>query len=329
MSSVPARAMIWASERDDVRDLLVGVGLDPDGGAPSMIEVEPFYAVLEDVIGDGDHDLVFRYARLLEIDSFGAMGLAFKTASSVRAALERAERYVALIGDVVRYELVVDAGGGGAFVVSGRPAYRPGVAVANEGAIAAFLSVCRQVVEEGLTLTPRAVSFAHSTSPSFDAASAYFRCPVRYGQDIDALHFDAATLNSPTRLGDEALSGYLLDRLDDELRVTLAERGIEARVRHAVANGLADGVPPMRVVAGRLAMSERTLHRRLGDEGLRYQDLVVEVRRTVATALLTTTDHSLVDVAFLTGFSDQSAFQRAFKRGTGRTPMAVRRGGSI
>ena len=73
-------------------------------------------------------------------------------------------------------------------------------------------------------------------------------------------------------------------------------------------------------------MSERTLHRRLGDEGLRYQDIVVEVRRTVATAMLTTTDRSLVDIAFLTGFSDQSAFQRAFKRWTGSTPLAVRRG---
>ena len=116
-----------------------------------------------------------------------------------------------------------------------------------------------------------------------------------------------------------------MGQLEDELRVALAERGIESRVRHVVANGLADGVPPMRVVAGRLALSERTLHRRLADEGLRYQDIVVDVRRAVATSLLTTTDHSLVDIAFLTGFADQSAFQRAFKRWTGRTPLAVRR----
>ncbi|MEO1059263.1 MAG: helix-turn-helix transcriptional regulator, partial [Actinomycetota bacterium] len=114
--------------------------------------------------------------------------------------------------------------------------------------------------------------------------------------------------------------------LDEQLRVALAERGLEARVRHVIANGLADGVPPMRVVASRLGMSERTLHRRLADDDLRYQNLVVEVRRTLATAMLTSTDHTLVDIAFMTGFSDQSAFQRAFKRWTGRTPLSVRRG---
>lgn len=328
MLSVPARAMIVASGRDDVPELLASVGLDPDETTPRLIDDGAVYGVLEKVIADGDgHDeLPFRYARSLELDGYGALGLAFKTASTVRAALGRAERYVALLGDAVQYEIVDDANGGGTFIVTGRPAYRPGVALANECAIAALLSVCRQAVGPAHTITPRAVSFAHQAQGSSDAAREFFECPVRHGQDIDGLHFDAVTFATPTRLGDEALSEYLLDRLDDELRVARVEQGIEARVRHVIANGLADGVPPMRVVADRLAMSERTLHRRLGDEDLRYQDLVVEVRRTVATALLTTTEHSLVDIAFLTGFSDQSAFQRAFKRWTGRTPLAVRRG---
>lgn len=318
--------MILASEREDVPELLGRVGLDRSDSTPALIDADPFYAVLETMTEDGDDELPFRYATSIDIDSYGAIGLAFKTASTIRAALARAERYVALIGDAVRYDLVVDANGGGTFIVRGRPAHRPGVAIANEGAVAALLSVCRQAVGPGSSVTPRAISFAHTATGQQDAARRFFGCPVRHGQEIDALHFDAATFETPTRLADEALSAYLLDRLDDELRVALAERGLEARVRHVIANGLADGVPPMRVLAGRLGMSERTLHRRLGDEGLRYQDLVVEVRRTVATALLTTTDHSLVDIAFLTGFSDQSAFQRAFKRWTGRTPLAVRRG---
>ncbi|MEL6890138.1 MAG: AraC family transcriptional regulator [Actinomycetota bacterium] len=325
MSSVPAWAMIAASGRDDVPALLATLGLDPEPGAPRLIDADAFYSAIETIVADGDDGLPFRYAASLDVDSYGALGLAFKTASTLRSALERAERYVALLGDAVRYELRPEGRGGAAFIVGGRPAHRPGVAVANVGAIAAVLSVCRQVVENSPVLRPRAVSFAHQSSGSLDAAQEYFGCPVRHGQAIDALHFEEASLDSPTRLGDEALSEYLLDRLEDELRVALVERGIEARVRHVIANGLADGVPPMRVVAARLGMSERTLHRRLADEELRYQDVVVDVRRTVATAMLTTTEHSLVDIAFLTGFSEQSAFQRAFKRWTGQTPLTVRR----
>jgi AraC-like DNA-binding protein len=71
-------------------------------------------------------------------------------------------------------------------------------------------------------------------------------------------------------------------------------------------------------------MSERTLQRHLSEHGQTFQDLVNEVRREVAESLLTGTSNSLSEVAFLTGFSDQSAFQRAFKGWTGQTPFGFR-----
>lgn len=326
MSSVPARAMIAASGRDDVPALLARIGLEAEPGTDGLIDADAFYSVIETIIADGDDSLACRYGAAVGIDSLGVLGMAIKTAADIRDALARGERYIALLGDAVTYQMVADERGGATFIIGGRPAHRPGIAVANEGAIAAILSVCRQASVPEASLVPTSVHFAHRAPPSLDAQERFFGCPVVYGAEHDALELSADFLDTPTRLGDAAISEYLVGQLDDELRAALAERGIEARVRHVIANGLADGVPPMRVVASRLAMSERTLHRRLGDEGLRYQDLVVDVRQTVATALLTTTDHTLVDVAFLTGFSEQSAFQRAFKRWTGRTPLEVRRG---
>ena len=74
-------------------------------------------------------------------------------------------------------------------------------------------------------------------------------------------------------------------------------------------------------------MSERTLHRRLADEGASFQTIATQARREAAEALLGTTEHPLADVAFLTGFADQSAFTRAFKRWTGQTPTAYRAAG--
>ncbi|MEM7342507.1 MAG: AraC family transcriptional regulator [Actinomycetota bacterium] len=325
MSSVPVRAMIMASRRDDVPALLARIGLEEHPGAESLVDAAAFYSVVETIIADGDDDLAYRYGAAVEIDRLGVLGMAIKTAADVRSALARGERYVALLGDAVTYELRIDGDRGAMFIIGGRPASRPGIAVANEGAIAAVLSMCRQAVGADTPLVPTSVTFAHRAPPSLDAPEAFFGCPVVYGAEHDALHLSADILATPTRLGDAAISEYLVGRLDDELRAALAERGIEARVRHVIANDLADGVPPMRIVANRLGMSERTLHRRLGEGDTRYQDLVVDVRQTVATALLTTTDHTLVDIAFLTGFSEQSAFQRAFKRWTGRTPLQVRR----
>ena len=71
-------------------------------------------------------------------------------------------------------------------------------------------------------------------------------------------------------------------------------------------------------------MSGRTLQRRLSEQGLAYQTLVDEARRQLAKRLLQQTNFSLIEVAFMTGFSGQSAFTRAFKRWAGQTPRSYR-----
>ena len=87
---------------------------------------------------------------------------------------------------------------------------------------------------------------------------------------------------------------------------------------------LPEGPPSKSQIARRLAMSERTLHRQLADRDESFQTIATRVRRDAAESLLTTSHHSIADVAFLTGFSDQTAFTRAFKRWTGTTPAAFR-----
>ncbi len=327
MLSTSAHWMIVSSGRDDVAALLARVGLDADLTEPSLVDADAFYEVIETIVSDGDDELPLRCADTLDIDSYGALGLAFKTSADLRTALSRVERYGVLVSDAIRYELRPAGEGGAAFVISGRPASRLGMQVTNEGALAGVLSFCRQAVAPRSLTAPVSVSFAHRKPPSSERHEAFFGCPVEFGADIDALHLDATFLDTSTRLADAALATFLTTRLDDELRAAEVERGLGSTVRHAVAARLADGVPPMRLVARHLAMSDRTLRRRLADEGLRYDDIVADVQKTVATALLVTTDHSLIDIAFLTGYSDQTAFHRAFKRWTGRTPQEFRHGG--
>lgn len=114
----------------------------------------------------------------------------------------------------------------------------------------------------------------------------------------------------------------------DELKEERTERTLEARVHAAITDSLPDGRPSRAQVARRLGMSERTLHRRLSEQGETFQSITTNAQRMAAESLLANGRSSLAEVAFLTGFSDQSAFTRAFKGWTGQTPLAFREAGA-
>jgi AraC-like DNA-binding protein len=80
----------------------------------------------------------------------------------------------------------------------------------------------------------------------------------------------------------------------------------------------------MRAVAKELALSERTLQRRLAEEGTRFQDLLTEARRELAREYLANGHLEMADVAFLLGFDDQNSFYRAFRQWEGETPSRWR-----
>ena len=81
----------------------------------------------------------------------------------------------------------------------------------------------------------------------------------------------------------------------------------------------------MEDVARRLGMSVRSLHRKLSEDGLSFQSLTEETRKDLAVSLLKQEQYSIAEIAFLTGFSEQSAFTRAFKRWLGETPATFRK----
>jgi len=318
---------------EEPRTLLGSVGLSPsdeadvsgeereDGAALRRTVSEgAAYELIERLMAHDDGTLPLRYARAIGPDDFGALGLAVKTATTVRGGLERIARYLLLLTDTATYG-VQERPGGAAFVLQGRLARRPGIRVANEAALAGVLSVVRQVA--AVPVRPASVSFRHPRPASFDEHLRFFGCPVSFDAERDALDFDAGTLDADTRLGDEGLSRFLLGHLDD-LRASAEDRSVEARVRDVVVDALASGVPSMADVARRLGMSERTLHRRLARRGGAYRALVERTRRDLAESLLHRHDYPLAEVAFLTGFSEQSAFHRAFKRWTDQTPAAFR-----
>jgi AraC-like DNA-binding protein len=312
-----------SSGPDSPGDLLASVGLspevDPRDWLHESVHEDAYYELLERATAEDDFGLPFRYGAAIRVDDFGALGLALKTASTLRDALLRLVRYILVLSDTLEYELHNEVGGG-EFLLS-RPGHRRGAQLANECALAAVTSLLRQITDS--QVTPVAVSFRHPRPGSDEPHQSFFGCPVRFEDRVNALQLNTETLQTRTRLADEGLSAFLLASLDD-LKQEKADRPLETQVYSAVTDSLPDGRPRKSQIARRLGMSERTLHRRLAEQGQTFQSIANHAQREAAESLLANGDSSLAEVAFLTGFSDQSAFTRAFKGWTGQTPLMFR-----
>ncbi|HKL45670.1 MAG TPA: helix-turn-helix transcriptional regulator, partial [Roseovarius sp.] len=98
-----------------------------------------------------------------------------------------------------------------------------------------------------------------------------------------------------------------------------------SQTKDAIAQALSEGAPKMADIARDLGLSARSFHRRLSGHGMSFQTLTEDTRRDLAEGLLRDERHSLAEIAFLTGFSEQSSFTRAFKRWLGTTPASYRK----
>ncbi len=305
--------------------MLRSVGLEPGSevNASRMIPAEEYYTLLERAAGIDAHPttIPLRAGAAMRCEDYGAFGLAWKSASDLRGSYERAERYARVLTNVSTYEM--EAVDGGALMHLHREGRRRlGLRLSNEATIASIAAISREVSTE--TFTPMAVYFKHQAPESIAEHEAYFGCPVHFSSDRDALLVSDAALRTPNRVGDAGISRFFESHLEEEVARIEEHDTLDRQVRMNVSQSLSGGVPTLSEIAKGLGMSSRTLQRRLSDLGYTYQALVDDSRRQLAQHLLQESDFSLVDVAFMTGFSEQSAFTRAFKRWEGQTPRSFR-----
>ena len=305
--------------------LLRSVGIEPDSPVdPSlMVPAVDYYGFLERIAAvDPDAtSLPLRVGATMRCDEYGAFGLAWKSATDLRRSFGRAERYARVLTSVSTYE--VEPTEEGAFMHLHRAGERRlGLRLSNEATLASILAISREVSTEDVR--PTEVHVKHGVPGSVDAHEAYFGCPVYFDSDRDALHFPADALKAPNKLGDESISRFFDSHLEAELSKLEDDEALHYQVRSRISQSLSDGVPTISDVAEHFAMSGRTLQRRLSELGYSYQNLVDEARRGLAERLLAQTEYSLAEVAFMTGFSEQSSFTRAFRRWAGQTPRSYR-----
>jgi AraC-like DNA-binding protein len=176
----------------------------------------------------------------------------------------------------------------------------------------------------GHDLTPREVRFRHSKPADLTLHREIFRAPTMFMVAEDELVIDRASLDLPIPTHDATLREILVSHA----RTILGERpratNVVNRMRRAVEEGLRTRDVDLHTLARKMHLSPRTLQRRLAEAGTTHQGLTDSVRREMALRLLES-DVPIAEAAYLLGFSEASAFHRAFKRWTGETPAEFRR----
>ena len=326
VTSLFARKVVGvAGDAVDADDVLRSVGLDPDGAW------DPKHMLAEDVY----YDMIERMAMQMDItplplvvgdamrpDEYGALGLAWKAAPNLLGSFSRVARYARRWTSIVQYE-VEDTDEGILFIEHRKGPRRLGMRISIEADLASGVSLSRQVTTPDFA--PIEVCFKHSAPKTTDHHTAYFRCPVYFGAERDAMLLSRESLAVPNALGDEGITRFLISHLDQELSEIDDAPPLEVATKDAIARALSEGLPKMADVARGLGLSARSFHRRLAEHGLTFQTLTEDTRRELAVGMLREDQYSLSEIAFLTGFSEQSAFTRAFKRWTGQTPASYRK----
>jgi AraC-like DNA-binding protein len=326
--TVSSRALLDSCARLglDTDEILASAGLDrstvedPDGHLSAAQLTELWRRAYQ---ASGDPDLALHAAETLRFGAYRVIDYLAASAATVGLALTQVSAYFPIINSAVRLPITAHQGGGLTLgiVCPADPAAlsRPYV----EYAFAAVFLRVRAGTSVPFPLTRVDLAFP----PPADMAEheRIFQCPVRFDAERSALHISRAAWDTENSRADPDLFGVLADHArilghkvpDEPLPVREARRVIVEQLSH--------GTPSLDAVAKQLAMSPRTLQRRLRDHGLGYADLLDQTRASAAKSYLADQQISVAEVAFMVGFAEQSSFTHAFKRWTGQSPNEYRK----
>ncbi|WP_165436260.1 AraC family transcriptional regulator [Amycolatopsis suaedae] len=266
----------------------------------------------------GDPTFALSVARMVRPSTFAGLSMGMVTSSSLHNAFERLNRFqTVVLAPSGKMELTTD--GDTYSWTNSFPDPIPAPNTTAMEALVASIVLCGRYLG-GRSFAPKGVRLMRDDQRHNEVFTKFFGCPVTYGSDDYRLDFELGLMTKPLQTGSPELA-----RTADELAMAMVRRlpsstGLVSRVR-ALTLGLdVDGQADKTTIAAALAMSTRTLQRRLADEGTTLVRVMTEVRRDRASELLAAGSHTVAEVARQVGFQDPSSFRRAFKRWTGRTP---------
>lgn len=186
--------------------------------------------------------------------------------------------------------------------------------------------VLRSAALSGARLRPSRVELTRAAPDDLTEHRRVFDAPIAFGADRNAVWFEDRHLDLPIARADPSLSAVLRRHADDLLAALPPSNSLATALHRHLLGTLADGLPDIRKAAAALGVSTRSLQRRLEEQGTSFKDVLDDVRHTLAVSYLRDGSRTVSEVAFLVGFSEVSAFSRAFRRWTGKSAVTFRRG---
>lgn len=164
------------------------------------------------------------------------------------------------------------------------------------------------------------VNVTHPEPAHRDVYDAIWKCPINFNAPCNGMRMDPAFATHRVRLEPQYVFGVLGRHAEQLLKDLESSKATCGRVQALLMPILHTGDISMDAVAAKLGRSRQTLYRNLKDEGVTFEQVLDDLRHKLALHYIEGKRVSVNETAYLVGFSDPSAFSRAFKRWTGRSP---------
>jgi len=248
-----------------------------------------------------------------------ALGYAWMTSSTLRTALERLARYANVVNQSL--EILLSEKDKQLTVIPVNTFTARDDPWDEDGAISIITTMCR--TNFGDSLDPIAVTFKHDEPGCAADFYEFFRCPVEFGNKNTSLVLASEDVDK--RLPS---SNPLLSQINDQEMIkylaNLDKNDIVQGVKATIIKLLPDGKISDVKVADALFMSNRKLQRKLQAKGTTFKTILTDVRVELVMKYIQDRQLTLTEISFQLGFSEMSAFSRAFKTWTGKSPREYR-----
>ncbi|WP_456417245.1 AraC family transcriptional regulator [Thiolapillus sp.] len=282
-----------------------------------MEQIDALYDRIAELIDDPNFGL--KAVQFWHPSQMGALGYAWLTSDTLRAAFKRYARFSKVVSDAVRLEIkeTDDELSLDFHYLQKQSSQKFRI----DGALATLMAMTR--ANAGSDFHPKAVSFTFEEPEDTGPYYALFQSPVSFNSPTNRFTITLEEADAPRSCSNIHLA-QLHDQFMLEYVAQLDKENIIERVKVAITEELASGNISDALIAKKLFLTERTLQRRLQENGTTFKKLLTEVRIDLADNYIRDSKLSLNEISFLLGFSELSSFSRAFKNWTGSSPRNYR-----
>jgi len=308
----------------DADELLANVGLSSSllQVPQARVSAKHYGALWRAIAAALDDEFFGQDSRRMKVGSFAMLCHAVLSCKTLGQALERSLRFYALILDDISGSAERDAQEA-RIVLRDRAAGPSHRVFAHELLLMLLYGVSCWLVGRRIPILRTEFNYPE---PAYSAEYRLMYCAdLRFNRPNTLLAFEASYLDLPVVQNERSAKEFLRSAPENILLKYKNGSSLTARVRRRLRQFLPGAVPDFEHVADEMGMTPATMRRRLHDEGESYQSIKDNLRRDLAISYLSHSKRSVMDIALELGFSERSAFHRAFRKWTGASPGEFRR----